>query len=227
MTKGIQEPSFLSTFLDCGHVVKWEHQGKPHTGMYEASNFDSKDDCWWKEQWKMRKLYTRAKLIRLQINFINPHQHSTPSRTEERMWIYVLPAVWGQRLGVGPAPALLSGLTPVPGYIIVVIRTVVPLWLPGSTTVSIGTLFIAIHCPGAGHIFQDFMVFVIGWLGWGGSLVRQGCGGRGRGGGGGGMLGHLISMRDEEVLHTVHGGICLCWCFTFVSVLRWLMFSGE
>lgn len=40
------------------------------------------------------------------------------------------------------------------------------------------------------------------------------------------MLGHLVSMRDEEVLHTVHGGICLCWCFTFVSV-PWLMFSGE
>lgn len=56
--------------------------------------------------------------------------------------------------------------------------------------------------------------------------MRRGCGGRGRGGGGGGMLGHLVSMRDEQVLHTVHGRICLCWCFTFVSVL-WLMFSGE
>lgn len=29
------------------------------------------------------------------------------------------------------------------------------------------------------------------------------------------MLGHLVSVRDEEVLHTVHGGICLCWCFYF------------
>lgn len=40
------------------------------------------------------------------------------------------------------------------------------------------------------------------------------------------MLGHLVSMRDEEVLHTVHGHICLCWCCTFISVLR-LMSSGE
>lgn len=40
------------------------------------------------------------------------------------------------------------------------------------------------------------------------------------------MLGHLVSMGDEEVLHTVHGGICLCWCFTLVSA-PWLMFSGE
>lgn len=56
--------------------------------------------------------------------------------------------------------------------------------------------------------------------------MGQGCGVRGRGGGGGGVLGHFVSMRDEEVLHTVHGRICLCWCFTFVC-LRWLMFSGE
>lgn len=67
-------------------------------------------------------------------------------------------------MGVGPAPALLSELTPVLGYIIVVIRTVVHMSLLGCITVSIGTLFIAIHCPGAWHIFQDFMMFVIGWL---------------------------------------------------------------
>lgn len=30
---------FLSRFLDCRHV-KWKHQGKTHTGIYEASNFD-------------------------------------------------------------------------------------------------------------------------------------------------------------------------------------------
>lgn len=35
------------------------------------------------------------------------------------------------------------------------------------------------------------------------------------------MLGQLVSMRDEEVLHAVHGRICLCWCgffFSFLSV---------
>lgn len=33
------------------------------------------------------------------------------------------------------------------------------------------------------------------------------------------MLGQLISMRDEEVLHAVHGRICLCWCgFRFSSL---------
>lgn len=201
-------------FLDCRYVVKWEHQGKTHTGMYEASNFDREEDCRWKERWKMRKLYIRAMLICMKINFINPHQHSTLAMMEKQIWIYVLPAVWSQWVGVGQAPTLLSELTPVPGYIIVVIRTVVPMWLLGCTTVSIGTLFIAIYCPGAGHIFQDFMVFVIGWLRWWGSLVGRGCGGRGRGCGGGGVLGHLVSMRDEEVLHTVHGCICLCWCFT-------------
>lgn len=174
----------------------------------------------------MRKLYTRARLIRLQINFINPHHHSTLAMTEERMWIYALPAVWGQWLGVGPALSLLSGLTPLPGNVIVVVRTVVHLWLPASATVSIWSSFIAVHCPGAGYAFQDLMVFAIGRLWRRGSLVGRGCGGRGGGGGGGGMLGHLVSMRDEEVLHTVHGRICLCWCFTFVSVL-WLMFSGE
>lgn len=105
-------------------------------------------------------------------------------------------------------------------------RTVVHVWLPASTAASIRTSFIAIHCPGAGHIFQDFMLFAVGWLWWWGSLVGRGCGGKCGGGGGGGMLGHLVSMRDEEVLHTVHGRICLCWCFAFVSV-PWLMFSGE
>lgn len=29
------------------------------------------------------------------------------------------------------------------------------------------------------------------------------------------MLGQLISMRDEKVLHAVHGRICLCWCVFF------------
>lgn len=54
-----------------------------------------------------------------------------------------------------------------------------------------------------------------------------GRGGGGGGGGGAGMLGHLVSMRDEEVLHAVHGRICLCWCFTFVSVLGRMFFPGE
>lgn len=40
--------------------------------------------------------------------------------------------------------------------------------------------------------------------------MGRGCGDRGRGWGGrgGGMLGQLVSMRDEEVLHAVHGRIC-------------------
>lgn len=29
------------------------------------------------------------------------------------------------------------------------------------------------------------------------------------------MLGQLVSMRDEEVLHAVHGRICLHLCFSF------------
>lgn len=29
------------------------------------------------------------------------------------------------------------------------------------------------------------------------------------------MLGQLVSMRNEEVLHAVHGRICLCWCVFF------------
>lgn len=59
--------------------------------------------------------------------------------------------------------------------------------------------------------------------------MRGGRGGGGGGGGGGGawMLGHLVSMRDEEVLHAVHGRICLCWCFTFVSFLGRMFFPGE
>lgn len=32
------------------------------------------------------------------------------------------------------------------------------------------------------------------------------------------MLGQFISMRDEEVLHAVHGRICLCWCVFFFSL---------
>lgn len=30
------------------------------------------------------------------------------------------------------------------------------------------------------------------------------------------MLGQLVSMRDEQVLHAVHGRICLCWCVLFL-----------
>lgn len=149
---------------------------------------------------------------------------SSPQHPRNDRGAYVvLPAVWGQWLGVCPALSLLPGLTPLPlpGYVIVVIRTVVHLWLPGSTSVSIWTSFIAIHCPGAGHIFQDFMVFAIRWLWWWGSLVGRGCGGRGGCGGGGRILLHLVSMRDEEVLNTVHGRICLCWSFAFVSVPGW------
>lgn len=33
------------------------------------------------------------------------------------------------------------------------------------------------------------------------------------------MLGKLVSMRDEEVLHTVHGRICLCWCVLIFFLL--------
>lgn len=33
------------------------------------------------------------------------------------------------------------------------------------------------------------------------------------------MLGQLVSMRDEEVLHAVHGRICLCWCVFFFPFL--------
>lgn len=40
------------------------------------------------------------------------------------------------------------------------------------------------------------------------------------------MLGQLISMRDEEVLHAVHGRICLCWC-GFVFPLSAFFFLRE
>ena len=33
------------------------------------------------------------------------------------------------------------------------------------------------------------------------------------------MLGQLVSVRDEEVLHAVHGRICLCWCGYIFSPL--------
>lgn len=49
--------------------------------------------------------------------------------------------------------------------------------------------------------------------------MGRGCRGWRRSGGGG-MLGQFISMRDEEVLHAVHGRICLCWCvFFFLSAV--------
>lgn len=38
------------------------------------------------------------------------------------------------------------------------------------------------------------------------------------------MLGQLVSMRDEEVLHTVHGRICLCWCVLFLLLSRPIFF---
>lgn len=41
------------------------------------------------------------------------------------------------------------------------------------------------------------------------------------------MLGQLVSMRDEEVLHAVHGRICLCWCVFFFSFLCLFFFEGE
>lgn len=42
------------------------------------------------------------------------------------------------------------------------------------------------------------------------------------------MLGQLVSMRDEEVLHAVHGRICLCWCvFFFLSLPIFFFFERE
>ena len=42
------------------------------------------------------------------------------------------------------------------------------------------------------------------------------------------MLGQLISMRDEEVLHAVHGRICLCWCdYIFFLSLLFFFLRGE
>lgn len=38
------------------------------------------------------------------------------------------------------------------------------------------------------------------------------------------MLGQLVSMRDEEVLHAVHGRICLCWCVLFFFSFLCLFF---
>lgn len=81
-----------------------------------------------------------------------------------------LPAVRGQRLSqrvsvnLVPALTLPPGLAPVPGFVVVV-RTAaaVHLGLPGTTTVPIGAFFIAVHCPGARHVLQDFMVFAVGW----------------------------------------------------------------
>lgn len=112
----------------------------------------------------MRKLHAGAELIRLQINFINPRHRGAPAVTQESVWICVLPAVRGQGLGVGPALALLSGLTPVPGCVVVVVGTVVDLRRPASAAAAVRTSLIAIHCPGAGHIFQDFTVFAKRWL---------------------------------------------------------------
>ena len=45
------------------------------------------------------------------------------------------------------------------------------------------------------------------------------------------MLGQLVSMRDEEVLHAVHGRICLCWWyflfFPFSSFFFFFFFESE
>lgn len=38
------------------------------------------------------------------------------------------------------------------------------------------------------------------------------------------MLGQLVSMRDEEVLHAVHGRICLCWCVFFFPLSVFFVF---
>lgn len=70
-------------------------------------------------------------------------------------------------VNLATALALPPGRAPVPGFIVVVVGTAaaIRLGLPESTTVPIGhpgPSFIAVHCPGAGHVLQDFVVFAVG-----------------------------------------------------------------
>lgn len=59
-----------------------------------------------------------------------------------------------------------------------------------------GIAAVAVDCSGS---LKELLVPAVGGRGGGG-------GGAGRGAGAG-LFGQLVSMRDEEVLHTVHGHI--------------------